>query len=48
MSVRTAVMEELRLLTNFEVDANSRLCLLFVGLTTLRRRLVLTVFESLP
>lgn len=45
--LRTEVIEELRLLTNFEMDADSRLCLLFVGLTTLRRRLALAVFESL-
>ncbi len=48
MSVRTEVIEELRLLANFEMDADSRLCLLFVGLTTRRRRLALVVFESLP
>ena len=45
--LRTEVIEELRLLTNFEMDADSRLCLLFAGLTTLRRRLAMGVFESL-
>ena len=45
--LRTEVIEELRLLTNFETDADNRLCLLFAGLTTLRRRLTMTVFDSL-
>ena len=45
--LRTEVIEELRLLTNFEMDADNRLCLLFAGLTTLRRRLTMAVFDSL-
>ena len=45
--LRTEVIEELRLLTNFDMDADNRLCLLFAGLTTLRRRLAMGVFESL-
>jgi len=45
--LRTEVIEELRLLTNFEMDSENRLCLLLAGLTTLRRRLAMAVFESL-
>jgi len=41
------VLEDLRLLTNFEMDSENRLCLLFVGLTELRRRLQMSVHESL-
>ncbi|MFQ5760475.1 MAG: ExeA family protein [Acidiferrobacterales bacterium] len=45
--LRNDVLEDLRLLTNYEMDAENRLCLLFVGLTELRRRLAMTVHESL-
>ncbi len=45
--LRNDVLEDLRLLTNFEMDAENRLCLLLVGLTELRRRLAMTVHESL-
>ncbi len=41
------VLEELRLLTNFAMDSQPRLCLLLVGLPELRHRLALTVHESL-
>jgi general secretion pathway protein A len=41
------VLEDLRLLTNYEVDSQNRLCLLRVGLTELRRRLSMAVHESL-
>ena len=41
------VLEELRLLTNFEIDSQQRFCLLMVGLTTLRQRLAMAVNESL-
>ena len=45
--LRTEVLEDLRLLTNYEMDSENRLCVLFVGLTELRRRLGLGVHESL-
>ena len=38
---------DLRLLTNFDMDADRRLCLLLVGLAELRRRLSMAVHESL-
>ena len=41
------VLEDLRLLTNYRMDAENRLCLLLVGLTELRRRLSMAVHESL-
>jgi general secretion pathway protein A len=45
--LRHEVLEDLRLLTNYQMDADSRLCLLLVGLTELRRRLSMGVHESL-
>ena len=45
--LRNDVLEDLRLLTNFAMDAENRLCLLLVGLTELRRRLAMAVHESL-
>ena len=45
--LRNEVLEDLRLLTNYEMDSENRLCLLFVGLTELRRRLQMSVHESL-
>ncbi len=45
--LRTEVLEDLRLLTNYEMDSENRLCLLFVGLTELRRRLSMAIHESL-
>jgi len=45
--LRNEVLEDLRLLTNYEMDSENRLCLLFVGLTPLRRRLQMSVHESL-
>ena len=45
--LRNDVLEDLRLLTNYEMDSHNRLCLLFVGLTELRRRLRMAVHESL-
>ena len=41
------VLEDLRLLCNFAMDSENRLCLLLVGLTELRRRLAMAVHESL-
>lgn len=45
--LRNDVLEDLRLLTNYEMDSENRLCLLLVGLTELRRRLAMAVHESL-
>ena len=45
--LRNDVLEDLRLLTNFAMDSENRLCLLLVGLTELRRRLTMAVHESL-
>lgn len=45
--LRNDVLEDLRLLTNYEMDSQPRLCLLLVGLTELRRRLSMAVHESL-
>jgi len=45
--LRNDVLEDLRLLTNYEMDSSNRLCLLLVALTQLRRRLSMAVHESL-
>ena len=45
--LRNDVLEDLRLLTNYAMDSEPRLCLLLVGLTELRRRLGMAVHESL-
>ena len=45
--LRSDVLEELRLLTNYEMDSQNRLCLLLVGQTELRRRLSMAVHEAL-
>jgi type II secretory pathway predicted ATPase ExeA len=45
--LRNDVLEDLRLLTNYAMDSEPRLCLLLVGLTELRRRLSMAVHESL-
>lgn len=45
--LRNEVLESLRLLTNYKMDSQNRLCLLFVGLSELRRRLQMSVHESL-
>ena len=45
--LRNDVLEDLRLLTNFAMDAEQRLCLVLVGLTELRRRLAMAMHESL-
>ena len=45
--LRNDVLEDLRLLTNFHMDSQHRLCLLLVGLTELHRRLSMAVHESL-
>ena len=45
--LRPDVLEDLRLLTNYQMDAEPRLCLLLLGQTELRRRLTMTVHEAL-
>jgi type II secretory pathway predicted ATPase ExeA len=45
--LRTDVLEDLRLLTNYQMDAENRLCLLLIGQTELRRRLNMAVYEAL-
>ena len=45
--LRNDVLEDLRLLCNYEMDSENRLCLLLVGLTELRRRLAMACHESL-
>ena len=45
--LRNDVLEDLRLLCNYDMDSDNRLCLLLVGLTELRRRLAMAVHESL-
>jgi general secretion pathway protein A len=45
--LRSDVLEEMRLLTNYAMDSESRLCLLFCGQTELRRRLGMAVHEAL-
>lgn len=45
--LRPDVLEDLRLLTNYQMDAENRLCLLLVGQSELRRRLSMAVYEAL-
>ena len=45
--LRKEVLADLRLLTNFNMDSEQRMCLLLVGLTVLRRRLRMGTHESL-
>jgi type II secretory pathway predicted ATPase ExeA len=45
--LRSDVLEDLRLLTNYEMDSQNRLCLLLIGHAELRRRLSMTVHEAL-
>jgi len=46
-NLRPDVLEELRLLTNYEMDSVHRLTLLFVGQAELRRRIGMAVHEAL-
>jgi type II secretory pathway predicted ATPase ExeA len=46
-NLRNDVLEELRLLTNYAMDSENRLCLVFSGQTELRRRLAMAVHEAL-
>ena len=41
------MLEDLRLLTNYEMDSQNRLCLLLIGQAELRRRLAMAVHEPL-
>ncbi len=45
--LRPDVLEDLRLLTNYNMDAENRLCLLLLGQSELRRRLSMAVHEAL-
>lgn len=45
--LRSDVLEELRLLTNYEMDSQNRLCLIFIGHPELRRRIGMAVHEAL-
>ena len=45
--LRSDVLEELRLLTNYEMDSQNRLCLLLLGQAELRRRIGMAVHEAL-
>lgn len=45
--LRSDVLEDLRLLTNYQMDSENRLTLLFIGHPELRRRLGLAVHEAL-
>jgi general secretion pathway protein A len=45
--LRPEVLEDLRLLTNYQMDAENRLCLLLVGQAELRRRLGMAAYEAL-
>ena len=45
--LRSDVLEDLRLLTNYEMDSQNRLCLILVGQGELRRRLSMAVHEAL-
>jgi type II secretory pathway predicted ATPase ExeA len=45
--LRSDVLEEMRLLTNYAMDSQNRLCLLFCGQTELRRRVGMAVHEAL-
>jgi type II secretory pathway predicted ATPase ExeA len=45
--LRPDVLEDLRLLTNYRMDSDNRLCLLLLGQAELRRRLGMAVYEAL-
>ena len=44
--LRSDVLEDLRLLTNYEMDSQNRLCLILIGQPQLRRRLGMAVHEA--
>jgi general secretion pathway protein A len=45
--LRSDVLEDLRLLTNYAMDSDNRLCLVLIGHPELRRRLNMAVHEAL-
>lgn len=45
--LRNDVLEDLRILTNYDMDSKNRLCLLLVGLPEVKRRLNMAIHESL-
>jgi general secretion pathway protein A len=45
--LRSDVLEDLRLLTNYKMDSENRLCMLFIGHPELRRRLSMAAHEAL-
>jgi general secretion pathway protein A len=45
--LRSDVLEEMRLLTNYAMDSQNRLCLLLLGHSELRRRINMAVHEPL-
>lgn len=45
--LRNDILENLRLLTNYEMDSQNRFCLMLVGQAELRRRLAMAVHEPL-
>jgi general secretion pathway protein A len=45
--LRPDVLEDLRLLTNYQMDSQDRLCLLLIGQAELRKRLTMAVHEAL-
>ena len=45
--LRNDILENLRLLTNYEMDSQNRLCMMLVGAAELRRRLAMAVHEPL-
>jgi len=45
--LRSDVLEDLRLLTNYRMDSDNRLCLLLAGQAELRRRLAMNAHEAL-
>lgn len=45
--LRTDVLEDLRLLTNYAMDSENRLCVILVGHPELRRRLAMSALEAL-
>lgn len=45
--LRTEVLEDLRLLTNYAMDSENRLCVILVGHPELRRRLGMSALEAL-
>jgi type II secretory pathway predicted ATPase ExeA len=45
--LRSDVLEELRLITSYDMDSQNRLCLLLIGQAELRRRINMAVHEAL-